>query len=49
LLSAFDSAQAKIETQLRKYKEKVQERHRGQGGRHAEPVGLESGDDQSEE
>jgi putative sigma-54 modulation protein len=49
LLSAFDSAQAKIEQQLRKYKEKVQDRHRGQSGRHAEPVGLESGDDQSEE
>jgi putative sigma-54 modulation protein len=36
LLSAFDSAQAKIETQLRKYKEKVQERNRGPAGRFAD-------------
>jgi putative sigma-54 modulation protein len=52
LLSAFDSAQAKIETQLRKYKEKVQERNRGPAGRYAgvEQVGGEEpGDDQSEE
>jgi putative sigma-54 modulation protein len=50
LLSAFDSAQAKIEHQLRKYKEKVQERHRGPGGRHVDQsVGQEAGDDQSEE
>jgi putative sigma-54 modulation protein len=52
LLSAFDSAQSKIETQLRKYKEKVQERHRGTAGRYAgvEQVGGEEpGDDESEE
>jgi putative sigma-54 modulation protein len=36
LLSAFDAAAAKIEQQLRKYKERVVERHRGPGGRHVE-------------
>ncbi len=36
LLSAFDSAAGKIEQQLRKYKERVQERHRGNSTRHME-------------
>lgn len=36
LLSAFDAAAAKIEQQLRKYKDRVVERHRGPGGRHVE-------------
>jgi putative sigma-54 modulation protein len=36
LLSAFDSAAAKIEQQLRKYKERVVERHRGPGSKHVE-------------
>ncbi|MCC7085024.1 MAG: ribosome-associated translation inhibitor RaiA [Pirellulales bacterium] len=36
LLSAFDAAAAKIEQQLRKYKERVVERHRGPGGKHVE-------------
>jgi putative sigma-54 modulation protein len=40
LLAAFDNAAGKIEQQLRKYKERVQERHRGPGARHVEaPVG----------
>jgi putative sigma-54 modulation protein len=44
LLTAFDTAAAKIEQQLRKYKERVQERHRGTNTRHLEaesPVGDE--------
>ncbi len=46
LLTAFDNAAQKIEQQLRKYKERVQERHRGPGARHVEaPVG----DDGAEE
>jgi putative sigma-54 modulation protein len=52
LLSAFDSAQAKIETQLRKYKEKVQERHRGGGGKYAgveQSDGVEPGDERTED
>lgn len=36
LLSSFDSAAGKIEQQLRKYKERVVERHRGPGGKHVE-------------
>lgn len=47
LLSAFDDAAAKIEQQLRKYKERVVERHRGPGGKHVEvetAVGEESED-----
>ena len=36
LLSAFDSAAGKIEQQLRKYKERIVERHRGPGGKHVE-------------
>jgi putative sigma-54 modulation protein len=36
LLSAFDTAMAKIEQQLRKYKEKVQERHRTNESRRRE-------------
>jgi putative sigma-54 modulation protein len=39
LLSAFDLAAGKIEHQLRKYKERVVERHRGPGGKH---VGSET-------
>lgn len=52
LLSAFDSAQAKIEQQLRKYKEKVQERHRGSSGRYAgveQAGGEELGDEDVED
>lgn len=52
LLSAFDSAQAKIETQLRKYKEKVQERHRSAGGKYAgveQSGGVEPGDERTED
>jgi putative sigma-54 modulation protein len=46
LLNAFDSAAGKIEQQLRKYKERLQERHRGPGAKHVEvPVG----DDESDE
>lgn len=47
LLSAFDAAAAKIEQQLRKYKERVVERHRGPGGKHVEvetAVGEEAED-----
>jgi len=46
LLAAFDNAAGKIEQQLRKYKERVQERHRGPGARHVEaPVGDDGGED----
>jgi putative sigma-54 modulation protein len=46
LLNAFDSAAGKLEQQLRKYKEKVQERHRGPGAKHVEaPVGDESSEE----
>jgi putative sigma-54 modulation protein len=48
LLGAFDSAAGKIEQQLRKYKEKVQERHRGTNTRHAE-VETSVGDEAEEE
>lgn len=36
LLGAFEGAASKIEQQLRKYKERVVERHRGPGGKHIE-------------
>jgi putative sigma-54 modulation protein len=47
LLSAFDAAAAKIEQQLRKYKERVVERHRGPGGKHVEveTAAVEEADD----
>jgi putative sigma-54 modulation protein len=48
LLSAFDSAAGKIEQQLRKYKEKVQERNRGTNARHVE-VETSVGDEAEEE
>jgi len=38
LLASLDACVTKIEQQLRKYKEKVQERHRGTDGRRAEPA-----------
>jgi putative sigma-54 modulation protein len=38
LLAALESCCQKIEQQLRKYKERVQERHRGPDGRRAEPA-----------
>jgi putative sigma-54 modulation protein len=38
LLASLDACVTKIEQQLRKYKEKVQERHRGADGRRAEPA-----------
>ena len=38
LLAAVDACVSKIEQQLRKYKERVQERHRSPDGRRAEPA-----------
>ena len=38
LMSSVDQAVRKLEQQLRKYKEKIQERHRGMGARQQEVV-----------
>ena len=46
LLGALDVALNKIEQQLRKYKKKVQQRHRSHDARHQEPI---AGSDDDEE
>ena len=38
LMASVDGAVQKVEQQLRKYKERVQERHRSTAGRQQEPV-----------
>jgi putative sigma-54 modulation protein len=46
LLGSLDACVQKLEQQLRKYKEKVQERHRGSDARRAEPAEvIADGDD----
>jgi putative sigma-54 modulation protein len=38
LMASVDTVVHRLEQQLRKYKEKVQDRHRGPNGKHAEPA-----------
>lgn len=48
LQGAFDGAVQKIEQQLRKYKERVQERHRNSNSRHQD-VGVPQGEEDVDE
>ena len=42
LMKSVEAAVTKLEQQLRKYKERVQDKHRDQSLRHAEPTPMES-------
>jgi putative sigma-54 modulation protein len=44
LMAAIELAMRKLEQQLRKYKERIQDRHRSSGGREAEVPGEPEGD-----
>ena len=45
LMASLDAAMHKLEQQLRKYKERVQERHRDGGGKHVEVVDRPADDE----
>ena len=49
LMASVDGAVQKVEQQLRKYKERVQERHRSAAGRHEEPVEPEADDESAQD